>query len=238
MVAVQNKYLFYSSIIHLLVLTSCTAHAPVSGPDKQGGGLLEGSITGAGAGAITGMHVAAATGPGAAIGAGLGALLGSIRGAALDVQEESLLNIHAQTEAEQSRIGAQRLLQHHYERRLSVHPGRDIYPADYFFGSGDTAVCSSGEAVINELAQLLKDRLPWSRVGIMVYSVSSDKQAPYAQHLSEERALTCVNALVKRGLEPRRFVAQAKVVAAPVVIDPLDHPNRFNEAVEIILMDN
>jgi len=222
----------------MLLLTSCTAHAPVPGPDKQGGGLIEGSITGAGTGAITGMHVAAATGPGAAIGAGLGALLGSIRGAALDAQEEKILDIHAQTAAERARTQAQRLLQHHYERRLSLHPGRDIYPADYFFGSGDTVLCYNGESVVNEIAQLLKDRLPWSRVGITVYTVSSDKQASYPQHLAEERALTFVNAMVKRGLEPRRFVAQAKIVAAPVVIDPLDNPNRFNEAVEIILLDN
>ena len=220
------------------VLSGCTANAPVAGPDKQAGGTIEGAITGAGAGAVTGFQISAATGPGAALGAGFGAVLGGVRGAVLDGEEERSLAIAAEAERERERIGAQRVLSGNLERRLNLHAGRDIYPADVFFGSGSVDLCPAGEALVTELARMLQDRLSWSRLSVVAYTVSRDKRSVYGNHLSQGRAITIVNELIRRGLEPRRLVASAKVVKNPILIDSTDHPARFSEAIEIVLLDN
>lgn len=82
-----------------------------------------------------------------------------------------------------------------------------------------------------------ESRLPYSRLVVAVYAKAATPESAYAQHLTEKRSREFVNQLVRAGVEPRRLETRAVVVNAPVLIDPLDNPTRYNQAVEIIPVD-
>ncbi|MBN8548840.1 MAG: OmpA family protein [Deltaproteobacteria bacterium] len=224
-----------SCFIVLLALTACAP--PVPGPDKQFGGGLEGAALGAGTGAVTGFQVGAGTGPGAAIGAGFGAIAGGISGAIKDSTEEQMLKVAAQTREQREVAWAHEIMADQYKRRLELHPTREIYPADLFFYGDESKLRSSAKPLVRELAQMNKQRLPWSRLVIASYAKGVGSDASYAQELADRRSRAIVNELVHDGLEPRRLVARGVVVDAPILIDPDDDPLRYDQAVEIIALD-
>lgn len=228
---------FVLAVAAPVVLGGC-ATGPLPGPDKQFTGGLQGAVTGAGAGAVTGFQVGAGTGPGAFVGAGLGAVAGGISGFAEDQSEADLLRLSAETRREREVAFAQEILSEQYERRLQLHPTRDIFPADLFF-CGDSAKLKPGaEALIREIARINRLRVPWSRLAVAVYSkVAEGGPSAYAEHLSERRSEELCNELVRAGVEPRRLEARAVLVSSPILIDPADDPARYNQAVEIIPLD-
>jgi outer membrane protein OmpA-like peptidoglycan-associated protein len=186
---------------------------------------------------VTGFHVAAATGPGAAIGAGFGAVAGAIQGAVKDSQEDRVGALARETEALRDRSLVQQTLQDQFQKRMELHPNRDIYPADLFFVGDETRLCSSGVALVAELAKLNLNRLAWSKLTIAVYVKSKDENSEYARYLAEERAKSLGDQLERNGINPRRIETRPMIVTAPVLIDPLDDPERYNQAVELILAD-
>lgn len=211
---------------------------PVEGPDKMFAGTGLGALEGAGAGAITGAQFTAATGPGAAIGAGFGAVMGGIHGAMRDELEDTQMRIGRRTEAEKRRIVAQETLATHYQRRMEMHPGRDIYPADIFFRGDSAKMCPSGVGVVREMAALNRFRLPYSRLVVVAYAKSMGvEDTTYVQHLTDRRSREFVNQLVKAGVEPRRLETRSVIVDGPVLLDPKDDPTRYNQAIEIIPID-
>ncbi len=221
----------------LLIAISGCAQKPVEGPDKVFQGEAIGVLEGAGAGAVTGFQVGAGAGPGAAVGAGLGAVVGAIRGLAQDGVEETDIRVARDVKQQREVAIAQEALADHYKRRIELHPTRDIFPADLFFRGDSTKVCPSGVHILREIAKMNEFRLPYSRLVVAVYVKSSDAESPYAIHLSEQRSRAIVDQLVRSGVEPRRLQTRAVVVDAPVLIDPLDNPTRYNQAVEIIPAD-
>jgi outer membrane protein OmpA-like peptidoglycan-associated protein len=186
---------------------------------------------------VMGAQMSAGTGPGAAVGAGFGAVAGMIQGIIKDSVEETDLQTEAQIRAAESRVAAQDVLGKHYQQRMAMHPGRDIYPADIFFAGDSASMCPSGVAVVREIARLNEFRLPYSRIIVASYAKSSAPDSSYVQHLTERRAREFVNQLVRAGVEPRRLETRAVVVDAPVLIDPNDNPTRYNQAIEIIAAD-
>jgi outer membrane protein OmpA-like peptidoglycan-associated protein len=214
----------------------CSAQ-PVEGPDKLASHEVLGALNGAGAGAITGVQVGAGAGPGVAIGAGFGAVVGAIQGMMKDADEDQQARTAAQIKAAQGRVKAQGILAKHYEQRMEMHPGRDIYPADLFFHGDSAKMCPSGVAIVKEIARLNEYRVPYSRIVIASYAKSLAPDSAYAAYLTEKRAREFVNQLVRAGVEPRRLETRAVVVDAPVLLDPLDDPTRYNQAIEIIAVD-
>ncbi len=221
----------------LVTVSGCASNRPVEGPDKMLVGEAVGALQGAGAGAVTGAQLTAGAGPGAAVGAGLGAVVGAIHGAVVDANEDVAMRTEQQIKDQQARAAAQEILAEHYKRRIALHPSRDIFPADLFFDGDDVSVCQSGLAVIKELALMNEQRLPYSSLVVAVYSKGASPESPYPRHLTEERAKEFANQLIHAGMEPRRVQTRAVVVDAPVVIDPLDNPTRYNQAIEIIAID-
>jgi outer membrane protein OmpA-like peptidoglycan-associated protein len=120
---------------------------------------------------------------------------------------------------------------------MEMHPGRDIYPADLFFHGDSAKMCPSGVAIVKEIARLNEYRVPYSRIVIASYAKSLAPDSAYAAYLTEKRAREFVNQLVRAGVEPRRLETRAVVVDAPVLLDPLDDPTRYNQAIEIIAVD-
>ncbi|RIL09524.1 MAG: hypothetical protein DCC75_06330 [Proteobacteria bacterium] len=221
-----------------LAAASCNPNRRiVHGPDKQFAGSLQGAATGAGTGAVTGFQLGSGTGPGAAVGAGLGAVVGGIQGMVSDQTEENLLALAAASQTERERLYAQEVLSEQFKRRMELHPTREIYPADLFFYGDESVLRPEGRAIVRELAQLNKERAPWSRLVVASYVKASDKESKYAKHLAGIRSRQVCVELVKAGIEPRRLEARAAILEAPLVIDPLDKSNRYNQAIELIAVD-
>jgi outer membrane protein OmpA-like peptidoglycan-associated protein len=210
---------------------------PRPGPDKAADARIAGAFTGAGAGAVTGFQLGAGAGPGALVGAGVGAVAGGVRGFIHDDQEERDADLKAETQKAEARAAAQALIASYYDKRVRLHPTRDIFPADLFFLGDSVSLCPSGRAVLDEIFLLNKERFPWSRFGVAVYSRSQDDRSLYAKHLSERRALAISNHLIHSGIEPRRIEAHAVVVPEIIFVDPADVPDRYAQAVEFIPLD-
>lgn len=217
-------------------LASCS-RAPRPGPDKQGAGMLAGAAVGAGAGAVTGFQLSAATGPGAAVGAGVGAVAGGLKGLVQDQVEEDMLKTSAELREQREIAAAQEILQDHYRRRMELHPTRDIYPAELFFDADQVHLKCSAHPLVREIAKLNRARYPWSRLVIATYTKSSDENSMYARHLAERRARELGDQFISAGIEPRRIETRSVIVSAPVLIDPADRPDRYNEAIELIPVD-
>lgn len=224
-----------------LVLTQALAacsRQPVYGPDKMFSGTAVGAMEGAGAGAVMGFQMGVATGPGAAIGAGFGAAAGAIHGAMRDSTEELEIETSKTLALESRRSVAQQILADHYRRRMAVHPSRDIYPADLFFEGDSAKVCARGVGILEEIARLNKQRLPYSRLIVAAYAKSvGGEESSYIQHLTDKRSRALVNQLIKAGIEPRRLETRSVIMEGPLVIDPQSDPTRFNQAIEIIPID-
>ncbi len=230
------KALRFILLTNLAVLLACS-HPPMPGPDRQGEGLLVGTVTGAGAGAVTGFQVSAGSGPGALVGAGFGAVAGSIHGFVQDLQEESQLELAHQTGIERNRAFAHEVLAEHFRRRLELHPTRDIFPSDLFFSSDQIKLSEEGEVLVKELAALNRCRYPWSRLVVATYIQSRDPKSEYAVYLATERSKALGDYFVKSGIEPRRIESRAVIVPAPLLLDPHDSSDRYSQAIELIPMD-
>ena len=219
----------------VLFVSGCAPATP--GPDKQFAGSLEGAALGAGSGAITGFHVSAASGPGAAIGAGFGAVVGGLQGLIADQEEEAMLALAAESRGERQRAQVHEILNEHYQRRLELHPSRDIYPADLFFDGDETDLKPGADALVAEMARLNKRRLSWSRLVVASYAKANTPDSEFARHLTERRSRAIGDQLVRSGIEPRRVVTRAVIIDEPVLIDPNDKSSRYNQAIEIIPLD-
>ncbi len=223
------------SLVIVFLAAGCISNP---GPDKQFDGMARGIVEGAGAGAVTGFQLASASGPGAAIGAGLGAVAGGIRGAVRDSSEVRLKEIESKVSIEKGRADVHSVLVDEYKRRLKLHPTREIYAADLFFVADTAKLRPEAEALVRELAAANQDRLPWSRLGVRVYAKSAaDKGNKFAEELAMNRAKAISDGLVRYGVEPRRIEATGATIDSPIVVDPADDPLRYNQAVEILMMD-
>lgn len=227
----------YSIVLVALAAYGCApvANNPIPGPDKQAVGTWYGAATGAVGGAVTGFNYTAATGPGAAVGAGLGALMGMMSGLGQDAVEESQLKRQSMTSSLQREVYVQRLLTEHYKKRLELHSARDIFPADIFFSGDSSELKCQAAPLVAGLARLTKDRKPWSRVIIGSYVTSGSADPVYAKLLAKRRAEELGVRFVQHGINARRVATRPIITKEPIVIDPLDHPGRYNQAIELIV---
>lgn len=232
------KKLISISLLFPLCLIGCGTYS--YGPDKQGQGFGQGAIGGAVSGAITGFHLGATTGSGALVGAGIGALAGSAKGMLIDQMEEKIVKLEKETNDLKRSALAQSILIDIIERQVKSHPHREIYPADLFFIEGSAKVSSLGKVMLSELGKLIYNRLPWSRIAVASYIKSGSRSSANKDQLTiaEDRAKVVGNALVAQGVEPRRIVVWGQLTDQTPFLDDFDDPFRYNQAIEIIALDN
>ena len=237
--AVGNKVNLSLLLLFVCLSISCTPFTakPVPGRDKQAVGTWSGAAAGAGAGAVTGAQLGAAAGPGAWIGAGLGGIFGLFSGLGQDAVEHDILLREDEARELRKKSWVQEVLAEHYARRLQLHPNRDIYPADWFFDSDEIRVKREGEILLEAIAEQTKSRMPWSRIVIAVYNTSSAPTNSYTEYLTTRRAEEIALRFIEAGVEARRVLSQATTTTEPILIDPEDSINRYNQAVEIIALD-
>jgi outer membrane protein OmpA-like peptidoglycan-associated protein len=128
-------------------------------------------------------------------------------------------------------------LQEEFKRRVTLHPTRDLYPADLFFYGDESKLRPTARPVVRELARLNKERASWSRLVVAAYIKAATPDSEFAQRLGEKRARELVDELVRGGLEPRRLLTRVVVLDEPVLVDPLDRPERYSQAIELIALD-
>ena len=221
-------------------LTACTPfwQHPVSGPDKEIQGTLLGAGLGAGAGAAAAHTLTNAAGPeGAMIGMGFGAFYGWLTGLSHDLIEENQLYRTDQKKVLQDVAWAQDLLTQHYQRRLELHPSRDIFPADWFFDGDSSELRPEAEVLVNQIAHMTRKRMPWSRIVIASYSTSSSPDSQYSTFINKRRASSIARGFITSGVEPRRVFTKSITMPNPVLLDPYDDPFRYRQAIEIIPLD-
>jgi len=227
-------------VLSLCLLSSCTFFRadPVPGPDKQAVGTITGGMLGAGTGAIAAHSLTGAAGPeGALIGLGLGSIYGMITGLSHDLIEEDQINRLGQERVLKERAWAQDLLAQHYQRRMELHPSRDIFPADWFFDGDSHRLKPEGEVLVEQIARLTKNRMPWARLVIASYSLSKDQDSKYSGFINKRRAQSIARGFVTGGVEPRRLFTKSVTLPTPVLVDPHDDPFRYHQAIEIIPLD-
>ncbi|MDD2941853.1 MAG: OmpA family protein [bacterium] len=234
-----GQVLFRLHLLALLLLAGCMPYpfTPVEGPDKQASGMLMGGALGAGSGMVITHNLAMSGTRGFITGGSLGVLYGFFAGIGIDLLEEDQLQQIAEIDALSQKLWVQSLLAEHYDRRLRLHPNRDVFPADYFFQSDGSTLTPYSEILVKNLAELNRDRLPWSRIVVASYTTSSDPESPYAHYLSTKRAESIARGLIRYGIEPRRVATKAMTLTEPILIDPQDNPDRYFQAVELIFID-
>jgi outer membrane protein OmpA-like peptidoglycan-associated protein len=226
-------------IVSSLLICGCFNRPVNPDLDNVAKAKITGAITGAGSGAITGFRLGSGTGPGAAIGAGLGAVAGGLRGIVQDNLELQQLELRRGIEDERSRQQAHDIIASFYQRRLELHPTRDIYPADIFFDGDSMEISKSGRQIIKELSLLNENRMPWSRFAVISYiKAENGANTTFAKHQSEIRALKIANLFIKGGIEPRRIEVFGITMKEPILIDYQEKPDRFAQAIEFIPLDN
>jgi hypothetical protein len=234
----KYKSFLFSNLFLLFSICGCS---PTSGlnpdQDRQTAGALEGVLTGAGAGAVTAFQVSSPTGPGAFVGAGFGAIAGAIQGAQADEEERALIKMKHETARLEYRAEMQAILERFFERRIELHPSRDIFPADIFFDADTANLTKQGFELAHELARLNKERLPWSRLVIGSYVKANDETSEFASYLTKRRAVALGDAFVKYGIEPRRIETRPVVIQGPLVVALGEPPLRYAQAIELIAVD-
>lgn len=223
----------------LCICCSCSFFEPkpLPGPDKQFRGTVLGGGIGAGIGAVTEFQLYGSTTSGAWIGAGFGAVYGLLAGLGVDLLEENQITRQMEEQKLRETAWVREVLAEHYERRLELHPSRDIYPADWFFHADEVRLRPGADLIVREIAQMAKVRKPWSRILVASYSTAINPESSYSEYLNRTRSQNIATELVKSGVEPRRIITKGLTLSEPILIDPLDAPNRYRQAIELIMVD-
>jgi len=153
----------------------------------------QGAVSGAAGGALVGATIGAIAGgrSGAAIGAAIGSVAGGVGGAMvgsyMDQQEQQLRQLEA----------------------ANIQRDQDVLTAtfkgDFFFDFNSVDLKPGAYSELDRVANVLND-FPQTTIRVEGHTDSSGS-VEYNQMLSERRALTVRNALVQRGVDPRRIDA-------------------------------
>ena len=163
-------------------------------------------------------------------------MYGFFQGLGLDIIENDELEKEEEIAKLREKAWAQGILSEHYERRIAMHPDRDIFPADLFFNEDKSTLKPEAYSLVSEIAGLQKNRKPWSRILVAVYN-KSPESSEYSEFLSRKRARSVAQEMIRSGLEARRIICKGVAIDAPVLIDPEDRQDRYSQAVEIIALD-
>lgn len=170
------------------MLTAC------AGATRQETGTGIGAATGAGVGAILGQaigHNTKSTLIGAGIGAVLGGVAGNQIGAYMDRQEQDLRTAVGQSEA------------------ASVSREQDVltatFKSDVFFDFNSAILKPGAYSELNRIANVLNN-YPQTTIRVEGHTDSKGSEQ-YNMQLSQQRALAVKDALVQRGVDPRRIEA-------------------------------
>lgn len=189
-----------------------------AGPTQQQRGTKTGVLIGAAGGAILGQVIGRdteATLLGAGIGAALGGLAGNQIGAYMDRQEQELRSALAASEA------------------VSIQRTQNVLTATFrseiLFDFDSYALKPGAYAEIGRVANVL-NRYPQTTIRVEGHTDATGSET-YNQTLSERRAEAVKNALVQRGVDPRRIQTVGFGESQPISSN-----NAINRRVNIVII--
>lgn len=198
--------------VFMMTLLSC------AGATKQ----QKGTATGAAIGGVIGAGLGQAIGrdtKGTLIGAGIGAALGGIAGnqiaAYMDRQEQALRGAMAESDA------------------VNIQRTQDVLSAtfkgDIFFDSNSSNLKPGAYSEIDRISKVLNN-YPQTTIKVEGHTDSTGPEE-YNQRLSEKRAETVKDVLIKKTVDPRRINAVGYGESQPISSD-----NATNRRVSIVIV--
>ncbi|MDY6836522.1 MAG: OmpA family protein [Thermodesulfobacteriota bacterium] len=203
-----------STLVVILFLATLFACA---GQTKQQRGTGTGVAIGAGLGAALGQAIGKdteATLLGAGIGAVLGGIAGNQIGAYMDRQEQALRDAVAASDA------------------VSIQRTQDVLTAtfkgDVFFDF-DSATLKPGAYTEIDRVSTVLNSYPQTTIRVEGHTDSTGSET-YNQQLSERRAESVKNAIIQKGIDPRRMQAIGYGESQPISSD-----NAMNRRVSVVI---
>jgi outer membrane protein OmpA-like peptidoglycan-associated protein len=197
--------------VFMMTLLSC------SGATRQ----QKGTATGAAIGGVIGAGLGQAIGrdtKGTFIGAGIGATLGGITGnqiaAYMDSQEQALRGTMAESDA------------------VTIQRTQDVlmatFKGDIFFDTNSSTLKPGAYSEIDRISKVLNN-YPQTTIKVEGHTDATGPE-DYNQRLSEKRAETVKDALIKKAVDPRRINAVGYGKSQPISSD-----NATNRRVSILI---
>ncbi len=218
----RNKILMTGAAISILLGgAACTTMDPYSSTPRRnntGTGAIAGALGGAVLGYLTNTSDGEQGRKNALIGAGVGALAGAAVGQYMDRQQRAMEEQLSGTGVGVVRQGDNLVLR---------------MPSDVTFATNQSNIEPQFDAVLQDVAAVLQqyDR---STVDIIGHTDSTGGDA-INQPLSERRALSVANALIRNGVMPERLYIEGRSSSQPVASNDTAQGRAQNRRVEILI---
>jgi outer membrane protein OmpA-like peptidoglycan-associated protein len=205
-----------ATLVTVSLLTGCATW-------QEQNRTVKGGVYGAGAGAATGAAIGAILGggegawKGAAIGAAVGGIGGSLIGNYMDKQAREMQSVLDRQDA--------------LERR-----GEEIYmslASDILFTSGSAALAPGADDKLREVAGILQ-QYPRTMIEIVGHTDSVGAETSN-QTLSERRAVSVKDALVRNGVSPARIVTRGAGELRPLADNSTPEGRARNRRVDLTI---
>lgn len=205
----------------MLGTTACTTTDPYSSAPRRnntGTGVLAGALGGAVLGYLTNTSNSEQGRKNALIGAGVGALGGAAVGQYMDRQQRDLENQLSGSGVGVARQGDNLILR---------------MPSDVTFATNQSTIDPRFNATLDDVANVLR-RYDQSLVDIVGHTDSSGGDA-INQPLSERRAISVADALIRAGIQRERLYVAGVSSRNPVASNATPEGRAQNRRVEILI---
>ncbi|MGV8074172.1 MAG: OmpA family protein [Syntrophobacteraceae bacterium] len=211
----MNRKYLWLFVVFAFILAGCAA--PMTKTEQ---GTAVGMGVGAATGAILGQAIGHSTGAtvlGAVAGAAVGGIAGNMIGSYMDRQERELQEAMARSEG--SRVQRRR-----DNLELTIK-------SDVFFDVDSARLKHSGYDEMDRIADILR-RYPETNLYVGGHTDSTGSER-YNLDLSERRAESVMNAMVDRGINPRRISAKGYGESMPLESNATEAGRQLNRRVVI-----
>lgn len=208
-------------VLAMLGTTACTTMDPYSSQPRRnntGTGVLAGALGGAVLGYLTNTSNGEQGRKNALIGAGVGALGGAAVGQYMDRQQRDLENQLSGSGVGVARQGDNLVLR---------------MPSDVTFATNQSTIDPRFNATLDDVANVLR-RYDQSLVDIVGHTDSSGGDA-INQPLSERRAISVADALIRAGIQRERLYVAGVSSRNPVANNATPEGRSQNRRVEILI---
>jgi len=230
----RGSFLAFAVLITLIIGGGCSE--PLSTREK-GAGI--GALGGAAAGGLIGSavhHPAAGAAIGGALGLGTGALIGD----QLQGQEHKQAEQQKAIDQQRADIAKnQALIEELKKRNIEARETNrgvavNLPSVNFQFDSAD--LTPDGRDRVNQIASILNRQAPNRRVAVEGHaSRESAAQEAYNQRLSERRAESVADALMRDGVQNSQISSRGLGTRSPIASNETEEGRRQNRRVEVVI---